>query len=744
MGGKTKPKTKTTKTKTTSGGSRWSGPDGFLARGWPDLVRTSDVARTGDDDWRPETMLAAFRLWEANVPDELRLLLAPLETLAPPPLFELELRTWAPDVVKGRNTAEQRILTAQQYPPLWKELFAGAIELASTGGGDIWMYAYSPFPDEPAQIYLYDHVGQELGAPEADGVESWLFRAALVGAQEAGQVDRKVFAAAIERLANRVGTAAYPEMKIAPYQPETATAYWTDRRARWLETLLSENDPSDAEIRAGFDLEATDPITEDAISSRADLFSTFPPTAFFFTIASFFSGNDACLALAIQQAAASRAPIVRDLAALATELRDGRKELGVIADVQTLRDRVRALRLWDPPSEPGGPLAPEIEAELERAARDGTLEELAWRYVHDAGVAAAIGERWKRDPALAPSIELLARLQKDDGYRDEDVIAQYLATGDRRTLPLLVARARDPRVDRPVMFVDIVAEVGDGRAVAPLAHLARVVNRFHGERLTLTRLVHNAGDVAHAPLLRDIVRRFPVLDSEGSRQEMLANAVLALGDLGDVDAVPLIRPLLETEVDALGTDTHIDLRNAVLYALAELGAIDILPALIERAATDDDVYRSPGLLWALGRLAANPSVDDASRGRVKQRLEATRISERDIEFSDGTTRKLSIADFFAEDASDYKDVACEIAREHSLVLLGAPIEPLRELVTTLLSAWEERSSGWSGWSGYDAYAMVAWALIALRHQPQLGTELARPFLGSDLSTARTLARRALG
>jgi len=206
--------------------------------------------------------------------------------------------------------------------------------------------------------------------------------------------------------------------------------------------------------------------------------------------------------------------------------------------------------------------------------------------------------------------------------------------------------------------------------------------------------------------------------------------------LACIPAKAEVLSLVGTDINHRGYNSAFGLRDAVLYTLGELDAQEALPGLLALADTDA-LYGSVGLRWALGCLASR--ADTATRERVRTRLEVVRISEQTLRRRDGTVSNRSISGLFDPNLGNQEeDIASEIAGEHSLILLGGSKAPLRELVSGVLDTWTDRQES-RVWGGYSANSMLQWALIALRHHPDIGTERARPFLLSTIPLARTLA-----
>ncbi|GEN10074.1 hypothetical protein SAMN05443572_10723 [Myxococcus fulvus] len=743
-----------TKKKATARGSKelplpWNDAGRFLKEGWPSFVEThSDGAAKAEA--LEGAVKESFQLWGESLPKDLALLFAPLASRPAPALAELTLGSHAPWLAKTGNLAEQRIVAAQQYRPLWKELVAGVVEIGSTSSGDIWMYGREPQRGKArAQIYLYSHESDTLETPQAKDLDALLFRAALVQAQRQGKVDAATFTAAGESLQGNVGDLSYEDVfpKLKSYKAETEPAYDNDLRGGWLATLLTEVDASDAELRGAFSLDSNEPLTEELLASSVERFKHFPPAAFYFCLASFFAGDDARLTQALELSRLSEAPLVKDLVTLMEELRAGRKQLGVIRDVHALRARVMALELWDPeaPARAFQKAVAEAAEPVARAAKEGTLDALAWASVKDRAVLAAVEKAYAEDATMAPTLGLLSTWSDEEGYRDEEVIAELLEKGDRRIVPLLVSRALQEDRESNIAM-DVLAEWAEPRSVESLRDTAKGVDRFHIKRHMFIRLVQSVGDRGNAKDLVAILKANPPREEDGEGEKMLAALAVALGELGDPSAADALLRYLDTQLEDVGTEAPIHFGDAVLYALGALGEARALAPLMARVEANKWApSESPGLCFALGRLAAG--ADAGTRRKVAAMLEAVRITQFKLEGSDGKVRPRTRASLFNEVGGQTMTTACQVMLEDALVGLteGAAREEalahLKDLVPAVLTGWEARQD--DQWSGYDGYALLAWTLMALRRHPDLGRGLASPFVDFSVPLVRHLAKQVV-
>ncbi|TQF17558.1 hypothetical protein FJV41_02825 [Myxococcus llanfairpwllgwyngyllgogerychwyrndrobwllllantysiliogogogochensis] len=727
----------------------WSQVGKFLGTQWPSFVEKHSA---GKKPWsRGGPISDAFASWGQPLPKDLTQLLQPLAECEPPPLEELTLGSDAPRTTPG-NLMEQRIVAAQSYRPLWKELTGGFVEIGATSSGDLWLYAREPQRGKArAQIYLFNHETDGIEAPQAENLDALVFRAALVRAHARGEVDAETFKQARQKLDTCVGELGFEETLagVKPYVAKEEPAYKNDLRAGWLVTLLTEVGASDAELRGAFDVEMNPPLTEERLATSAERFKTYPPAAFYFCMASFFAGDEARLTQALELCRLSDAPLVKDLVALMEELRAGRKQLGAISDVQALRQRVMGLALWD---EEGRARAKEKEAaaaavKVASAAREGSLDALAWEAVKDPALGAAIQEAYAADPSMQATVALMSAWKDEENYRDEGVIAELIAEGDRRATPLLISIARYGEGGEDLIALEVLAAWAEPRAVELVRDAAFAEDRFHLKRHLFIQLIQALGDKANTKHLLAVLRMYPLKDGDSERNRMLGALVFALGELGDPAVGDTLLRYLERTVDAVGKEAPISFSEAVCYALGAVGETRALAPLLARFEEKPwKLSSSPATCFALGRLAG--TADPASREKALALLESNRFSKGFFIDVNKQKHPNTIAGLFRDVGGLTVAASGQLMLEVAMAGLteGARREEalanLRELVTGVLTQWEARSSKY--WTGYDGYALLAWALLALRAHPDLGRELARPFVTSDVPLVRLLAKQVVG
>lgn len=681
---KAKPaKTKPAKAKPAANSAQaWTNAEAFLSSAWPALVAT----RSPREEPIAAPIEAQFGAFDLDVPPAVRDYLAPLATHEAPPLLDLVPGSYAPVFEPNvGNRAEAVLVGAQEYRPLWAQIFAGTFEIGSTGVGDIWMLAKDPFGKGKEPIYLFDHDSEVLDGPVADSLATFVFAQAAAAAVRDEAIDEDTFDRASRAVNGKIVPASFGErFDVDAYEPEDSTTTYLQFRADWLVTLLAEKDPSDLEVRRQFDLKANAPINAALLTKRAAMFDPFPPTAFYTCLALYFAGDEALARKAADLAADAKNRLVRDLGTLLREVLDGtRRALGIVEDLPALRARVQAMKLYEAP------------AKRATTAADGPIDALF----------------------------------RANGYRDEAAITSCIAKGDRSLVPRLVERAQDPAEKRGT-YIEILAAWRIAEAIEPLAPIAREVDRFHIVRRAFVELVHAAGGPAHAALLVGILKQFG--SKAGTRDSYLdavvARTIVAAADLNAEAALPLVTPHVASKATDTTTGTPISVRDAALFAAGELGAKDLVAAVRSRL-DGEEVWQGTGLRWAAGRLGL--LADDATRAAISARLDAARLQNRTVTGIDGVDRQWQREELFDGSTGNMgSTIAAEIALEHSRVLLGADPEPLAYLVREAITKSEEEEAH-------------LWALYALRSRPELGVAQAAPLLEGGNELVRMLARKLL-
>lgn len=375
------------------------------------------------------------------------------------------------------------------------------------------------------------------------------------------------------------------------------------------------------------------------------------------------------------------------------------------------------------------------------------LEDFGWRHLEDEATIKAIEARWMRDPKMAKAIGLMQKMVGPDGQRDQKAVDTYVKLNNRGADMLL---ASELHKEQPwLVALEVVSMLGERRALpgALLQSAATAKDELHVARFALVELIHGIGDRSGASHLLSLLKKFPPRGTGQSKQlqtYLAANAVMALAELGDTAAVPMLMELLKTgSSNIMSPEAPISLREAVRFALGELKAKEALPVMLELAATSQ-VYTSPALCWALGKLGVD--AEAALKKQTRDRLESTRHTEQTIRSADGRMERANLDSLFVETPSETTNrsvsISREIALEHSLVVMGANDAPLKKLVTTTLTRMPKNKL--TVWAGHEGDALLCWALMALRSKPNVGSEaLARAYRWSAVPLARILSKRIL-
>lgn len=229
----------------------------------------------------------------------------------------------------------------------------------------------------------------------------------------------------------------------------------------------------------------------------------------------------------------------------------------------------------------------ELRAEVKRLfirAGSGALKYAALR---DSAKAALIEMGGEAAPYLADE---LGTENARERHVVEDLFTQIGEPGVPALIARLTATPRDLEETRAVQLaVRILGELGDGRAVEPVAGLAGA--ETWQTRSAVCRALGKLGEVSVLPILVDAL--------EDEVEIVRKSAAVALGELGDETAVPAL-------VDALA-DPFYSVRYPAMNALAAIGE-PAVESLLEAARSGEEAGRSYAL-EALGEIGDARAVD---------------------------------------------------------------------------------------------------------------------------------------
>lgn len=263
-------------------------------------------------------------------------------------------------------------------------------------------------------------------------------------------------------------------------------------------------------------------------------------------------------------------------------------------------------------------------------------------------------------------------MRKPDGYVDENVRDTLVKKGKHYVAPALTHSARNGNF----AAYHVLIEWGIARAIPFLVEATKAVDNFHIQRKHFVRLVHRVGDPQHASLLLQLLKQFPPKKGENARSEMLAALCVALGDLGSAAAKDALLAMLDTDIEEVGSDSQWNLKNAVAYALGQLGdqrALASFTKHVTKAQSYADL-QAFARYWAAAYLAAR-SRDAKVKAKVVgalRDLAAPLESKSEDEVSIAST---------LEGSANY--IAPQLAIHLGLVELGEPADALRVLAGTV-------------------------------------------------------------
>lgn len=318
------------------------------------------LQRLAQGDREPRTTLGAAceLVFGVPVPRELRELLAVSDEVAMP---YSEFAAWDMRVLDGErlpatgeaargNVFERLVFAAQQdrTDASLGRMFTACIPIGRTPAGESLVAHIDDQNPDTAAVLLVERESGEIVEYVADALSSlaWLCHqhtlyevARALGEDDAGPTVAKV-REALALLDGRV-TMEGPFRALGQLVPDwpwsgrfirpAAVLRFRDRSA-WIISLLRGEPFSPSSFRRG------DHARFDAGTALArPNLQRYPPTALYWQWRSFFLREDATLAQVLTITRMSPSPVVRDSAALVSELLRGRRQVGMV-DVELLRD----------------------------------------------------------------------------------------------------------------------------------------------------------------------------------------------------------------------------------------------------------------------------------------------------------------------------------------------------------------------------------------------------------------------
>ena len=216
------------------------------------------------------------------------------------------------------------------------DAFCGTFCIGGTEGRDTYHMELYEW-DGPRQVLRYD--GKRFRGVHADSLDSFVYLAALKLAHARDKISQDAFDIGIRKLHGKIASEG-----LDPKRRDTEFLFF---RSRWIVALL-ENAGGD-EIRSLFDAHFNQAVPKAQLPARYEACERFIPTALYSMWRAYLF-DEPELVPYLEVGRRHTARLVRDAAALIDELRDGRNELGMIADVRGWLSAFRALDL-DPRQE---------------------------------------------------------------------------------------------------------------------------------------------------------------------------------------------------------------------------------------------------------------------------------------------------------------------------------------------------------------------------------------------------------
>jgi photosystem II stability/assembly factor-like uncharacterized protein len=420
-----------------------AGPVGFIAKSLPDYLAT--VEKTGEA--KVDDAGSFERTYGVQMPVELKRLRDAMRGYSAERAFD-ELRledTLLPDAGEG-NLFELLVKCDQQayLGTGLVEALCGVFCLGSQGNGDTYHMEIHEW-DGPRQVLHHDHETRAFTGVFADSLDSLVYLAALAQAKDDRKLSDEAFAIALTKLHGKVAPTWHFEVdadfvKLDPKRRDTEFFFY---RSRWIVALLKNDGVTDvADTARLFNADFNQVVPQDQLPARFEACEKFIPTALYSMWRAFLF-DEPELTRYLEIGRRHRARLVRDSARLIDELREGRRELGTIKDVQAHLAAFRALDL-DPRRAEARKAEGEAKARAAASRKDDVLaeidrtprtawSELAWRWLDDGVAHRAL-------LAKLDTTEVADQLTAIDQLRE-------LGDDDREVAVPLLARELMPEVE---------------------------------------------------------------------------------------------------------------------------------------------------------------------------------------------------------------------------------------------------------------------------------------------------------
>ncbi len=678
-------------------------------------------------------------VWGRPMPGDLRRFLSLMARTDWADLYELRADPVGFPMPQDDDNLLEHIITSDQQNYLGTELsdlFAGTMFIGSLGNGDT--YHFGLFDDlhlDRGQVYMHDHETAEMVDPMASDLSSFCFLVSLCHAYDTLEsVSPAGFAEAYRALEGKVAVPwhfrdlqsehAGVEGEAFDYNASHQQSRLWFYRSAWLRYLLRNDGVVDVESMPEVFHEQFNPRLDHELHEQfLENAPRYVPTALYLLFRYFFFDDDPRLAETLAACEDSPSRLIRDAADLVEQLRQGRRQLGSIEDVQRLRRRFLDLDL-----DPDRAEAREAErqqaaaaAELarEQAARrvEGMvahgeeLAELAWSDLGDADQHRLILEAWREEPDMARTVAALDWIDAG-GFeqaglsleRELEETGLFLAMhGDPRVVPLLVGRmltGGDGTFQAGRLLARVARGGLDPRAVEALRSLLEVEEKYEHRRTAVVRILAQAGDRRCTRQLLQILTTRRLDGDYGERiqrEDLVAATLDALGVLGDEGCLEALVGCLAEESTGYDKVRPLAARALGLLGLAG-GLTDVLALTDERPA--------PELLWALGEL----------HGGAPEELQRRILRE---------LRRHQTVD----------DLTLRVVAQGAYLRAGGSAPELGDTVAEALRR--------PAYGREETRERKIWALRTLGEHAQLPLEPAAPFVHSDEHAVREEARSAL-
>lgn len=579
-------------------------------------------------------------VWGMEIPADLNVCIQLLCSFQDAPLFE-----WNPDfadsfpmlpTAEEENMVEKMIKDYQTryFTMAPCDIFSGSLLLGYLGNGDFYQYGLydqtseTEDPSSIRQVWFFDHEEDNFDSdgPITQDLSTLTYLSSLCAAYEnEGMLSLEGLKAGFTQLKGHTllswhfrhlqEKAGFDQAKDFDYQSKIQVTPDLYACSLWIQCLLQNQLD---EVQDAFYAELNSLITSEDYQEILKNIPLYVPTAMYYLFRFFFFNEKGRLQECIAVCKKSASRLIRDAAKLVEELQNGRKQLGKIKNIHTLRKKFLTFDL-DPQREQERQKEQKKKSIVAQTAKNNAvslvktwveqgsdIEDLAWQYLDDKDIHDEIMKHLRTRLEMQKTFEIFDWIEAKGYVHDNLVLEEELIEaceclselGDKRLLPLLVGKLYQggPEAYHSSRILLKWTNPQVAEAVFPLLHKE---NHYHVDQTRAVQILTAVGFPKAAPIIAHFLTHYR-LDKDFSESMMhvtfLGVCLAFFKKWPDPAASQALQFILFQK-----HNRYICLRGIAAVALAKLQEVSILPKLLKQkiwVSTNEDA----DLIWALGEL----------------------------------------------------------------------------------------------------------------------------------------------